>query len=139
MDQLKSDTTLNVDEETERRLIGDGHHSHAHGHGHEGHTHHHHDHEEHLPHDHDHDHDDLDLSAIKQNLRGTNIRLGKRRQLQEGLEYTYQVDMFLEIDVALCQANGETCSNGVDTNTMNYIDALFAGANTIYEVSMFFI
>ena len=86
--------------------------------------------------DYDHDHfDHLDLSDhdhhfdasktedaladLKHSLRGSDLRIGKRRRVQ-GLSYSYWVDVYVEIDYALCTDNGETCASGIGTNTINY-------------------
>ena len=118
-------------ESTERRLSHThDHHDHDHegGHVHTPHGHH--------DHTHDHDHSDIDLQSIKDGLRGSSIRLGKRRKLQASQDYNYQVDIFLEIDNELCVLNGESCPAGgsIGPATMNYVNSIFAGANTIYEV-----
>lgn len=99
----------------------------------------HHDHDDHdHSHQHEHDHsttDGIDLSDIKNELRNSNLRLGKRRELQTATRYKFQVDMYIEIDFDLCAKHGESCTNGVGPQTLNYINVLFAGANTVYEVS----
>ena len=88
-------------------------------------------------HHHEHEHsttDGIDISEIKNELRNSNLRLGKRRELQTATGYKFQVDMYIEIDFDLCARHGETCTNGVGPKTLNYINVLFAGANTVYEV-----
>jgi hypothetical protein len=101
-------------------------------------------------HDHDHDHsstssDGMNLSEIKNGQRNiSNLRrLGKRRELQTTttatatattMDYHFQVDMYIEVDFELCAKHGETCTNGVGPKTLNYINVLFAGANSVYEV-----
>ena len=94
------------------------HHSHSHNHGH----------------DELHDHgDSMDqaLSHIKENLRGSNIRFEKRRRLVGG-NYNYQVDLYIEVDQTLVNDNG-----GVfNPNTVNYVNLIVTGANTIFEVSV---
>jgi hypothetical protein len=47
------------------------------------------------------------------------LRIGKRRRVQ-GASYAYWVDVYVEIDFALCTRNGETCQTGIGTNTINY-------------------
>ena len=98
-----------------------------------------HDHDDHdHSHHHEHDHsttDGIDLTDIKNELRNANLRLGKRRELQTATGYKFQVDMYIEIDFDLCAKHGETCTNGVGPQTLNYINVLFAGANSVYEVS----
>ena len=130
MDHLPEKEDL---ESTERRLS----HTHDHhDHDHEGHIHTTpHDHHDHEGHTHTHDHSDIDLQSIKDGLRGSSIRLGKRRKLQAA-GYNYQVDIYLEIDNQLCVNNGESCPAGgsIPPNTMNYVNSIFAGANSVYEV-----
>ena len=137
----------NEEDATSRRHLLENetdHHHHDHDHDHHDHDHHNHSHAHGHSHSHGtHDHDRLDLDEITKSLRGSNIRLGKRRELQEPSDedYSYQVDMYIEIDPNLCANNGETCTpaSGAGVNTVNYINALFAGANAIYEVGMMFI
>ncbi|KAL7533144.1 hypothetical protein ACHAXR_005066, partial [Thalassiosira sp. AJA248-18] len=107
------------EEQISRHLLEDDHHGHHHHHHH---------------HEHD-DTDPLDLTEITQGLRGSSMRQqGKRRKLQEASGgYTYQVDIYMEIDFELCSKNGEDCLDGPGPLTMNYINLLFAGANNIYE------
>ena len=131
MDHLPEKEDL---ESTERRLSHT--HDHHHDHDHEGHVHTTpHDHHDHEGHTHTHDHSDIDLQSIKDGLRGSSIRLGKRRKLQAA-GYNYQVDIYLEIDNQLCVNNGESCPAGgsIPPNTMNYVNSIFAGANSVYEV-----
>jgi hypothetical protein len=47
------------------------------------------------------------------------LRIGKRRRVQ-GASYAYWVDVYVEIDYALCNDNGDTCATGIGTNTINY-------------------
>ena len=83
-------------------------------------------------HDHNHDHSDHDhthhfdpsntkdaLADLQHSLRGSELRIGKRRRMQ-GASYTYWVDVYVEIDFAFCTRNGETCQTGIGTNTINY-------------------
>jgi len=96
--------------------------------------HHHHEdssHNDHREHHHNHDMSDIDsaLSYIKDNLRGSSVRLGKRRKLQSGGSYSYQVDIYLEIDQQLVNDNGGI----LNPNTINYVNSIFTGANSIYE------
>ena len=54
------------------------------------------------------------------NNSSSNVRLGQRRRTQNML-YNYNVDIFLEIDQALCQLNNENCiRNGIGIKTLNY-------------------
>ncbi|KAL7464829.1 hypothetical protein ACHAXS_005152 [Conticribra weissflogii] len=69
------------------------------------------------------------FQGIKEGLRGSNIRLGKRRKLQTG-SYNYQVDIFIEIDQSLVTKTGSLA------NAIAYVDAIFTGANTIYETEI---
>jgi len=67
------------------------------------------------------------FEEIKRNLQGqgsnnssSNVRLGQRRRTQN-MSYNYNVDIFLEIDQALCQLNNENCiRNGIGIKTLNY-------------------
>ena len=112
-----------------------------HDHDHSDHRDHsdHHDH-----HDHHHDFDPLKteeaLTDLRRSLRGAEMCMGKRRRVeQQGAGYAYWVDMYIEIDRDLCARNGElaTCDAGtIGPNTINYVNALFVGANTIYEVGV---
>ena len=83
-------------------------------------------------HDHNHDHSDHDhthhfdpsntedaLADLQHSLRGSELRIGKRRRVQ-GASYAYWVDVYVEIDFAFCTRNGETCQTGIGTNTINY-------------------
>ena len=92
-------------------------------------------HDDHSQHNHYHershhlDGEDMEqaISHVRENLRGSDIRLGKRRRLAGG-SYNYQVDMYIEVDQALVNENG-----GVfNPNTINYVNSLVTGANTIY-------
>ena len=93
-------------------------------------------HHSHSSHDHDESHglkeDSMDqtLSHIRENLRGSNVQFEKRRRLAHGA-YSYQVDLYIEVDQTLVNDNG-----GVfNPNTINYVNAIVTGANTIFEVS----
>jgi len=66
------------------------------------------------------------FEEIKRNLQGqgsnnsSNVRLGQRRRTQN-MSYNYNVDIFLEIDQALCDLNNENCVlNGIGPKTLNY-------------------
>jgi hypothetical protein len=96
----------------------------------DNHNHFHHDNSDHDHHDHDHDHD-FDpsntkeaLADLQHSLRGSELRIGKRRRVQGG-SYNFCVDVYIEIDYALCNKNGETCANGIGPNTINYGESLF--------------
>jgi hypothetical protein len=86
--------------------------------GHDDHDHSAHDHQDHS-HDFDPSKTDDALANLKHSLRGSELRIGKRRRAQ-GVGYDYHVDVYVEIDFALCAANGETCANGIGTKTLNY-------------------
>lgn len=62
--------------------------------------------------------------------------MGKRRRnLADSSTATYQVDLYLEIDQALCDAVGDACKSSRPGETViNYINALVTGANSVYEV-----
>jgi len=71
------------------------------------------------------------------------VRFGKRRELQ-GAPYNYQVDLYLEVDCQLmCDVHRNTnagCSafatcpySSITQTTLDYINLVFTGANTIYE------
>jgi hypothetical protein len=79
-------------------------------------------------HDHsDHDHSnrfdpsstEMALSDLRHSLRGSELRIGKHRRVQNQA-FSYWVDIYVEIDRALCADNGETCANGIGPNTINY-------------------
>ena len=73
------------------------------------------------------------------------VQVGKRRHSNDDVQsstttttttappYTYWVDIYIEIDIQLCTANGETT---IGPKTLNYINALFVGANTIFETEI---
>ena len=116
---------------TTRHLV-----EHDHGHSHLHHDlsdHDHSDHDHSPDHDHsDHDHSDHDfdpsndnaLSHVQQGLRGSEMRIGKRRRVQGGSSsYAYWVDIYIEIDYELCNDNAELalCNAGtIGPNTINY-------------------
>ena len=106
-----------------RRLTDDGQQNHSsHHHGNNAH------------HDFDGQNIEQTLSHIKEKLHGSNIRLGERRRVQENDErgYSYTVDITFDVDGYLVDQNG-----GIfDPNTVEYINAIVTGANSIYEVSL---
>ena len=51
------------------------------------------------------------LADVQRSLRGSSMRLGKRRRLQAGGMYNYQVDIYVEIDQQLCIDTGDDCAN----------------------------
>ena len=112
---------VNAVEGVERFLFEDGQDD---DHDHFDHDHSDHDYSDHLDlSDHDHHFDasktEDALADLKHSLRGSDLRIGKRRRVQ-GLSYSYWVDVYVEIDYALCTDNGETCASGIGTNTINY-------------------
>ncbi len=80
--------------------------------------------------------DGIDLAKIMNNEENINLHTGKRRRLQSSYGYSFQVDVYIEIDFDLCNRHGESCWNGVGVKTLNYINVLFAGANSVYEVNI---
>ncbi|KAL9178483.1 hypothetical protein ACHAXT_001821 [Thalassiosira profunda] len=106
-----------------------------HDHGHatipEGHSHNNHN-EQHRHHDHSHHLEDTEdaLSHVRDGLRGSNVRLGERRRLEDGRDgYHYQIDLFVEVDKFLVDLNG-----GIfEPNTVDYVNTIVTGANAIYE------
>lgn len=102
--------------------------------------HHHHDHDDHDHHDHDHHHhhehglDGNDLPGsfenLRKSLRGADVsKIGKRRKLQDAnVNYSYQVDLYIEFDQKLIDNNG-----GKLANAYSYINSLVTMANQIYE------
>jgi len=59
------------------------------------------------------------LLDLQRSLRGSEMQYGERRRLQ-GASYSYWVDIYVEIDYDMCYRNGETCSDGIGPNTVNY-------------------
>ena len=119
-------------------------------HDHHGHSHLHHDHSDHDHSDHDHspDHDfdpsnDHALSHVQQGLRGSEMRIGKRRRVLQGgsnSSYAYWVDIYIEIDYELCNDNFELalCNAGtIGPNTINY-GTLFLFDNTYSPLRLLF-
>ena len=77
---------------------------------------------------HDHDHSDHHffpsniedtIADLQHSLRGSELRPGKRRRVQ-GESFAYWVDIYIEIDHALCTDNGETCTTTIGPKTVNY-------------------
>ena len=93
----------------------------------DNHDHFHHDHSDHDHDDDNHDHDrdfnpsntEEALADIQHSLRGSELHTGKRRRVQGG-SYAFWVDVYIEIDYALCSRNGETCATGIGPKTINY-------------------
>ena len=111
---------------TTRHLVE---HDHGHSHRHHDHSHDHSTHNQSPDHDHsDHDFDPSNnnaLSHVQQGLRGSEMRIGKRRRVLQGgsSSYTYWVDVYIEIDYELCNDNAELalCNAGtIGPNTINY-------------------
>ena len=98
------------------------------------------DHHDHSDHEHSHhftmSDTDRAIDDLKHSLKGLDMHIGKRRRMQTGASYSYWVDIYVEIDYLLCQRNGESCATGIGPNTVNYINALFVGANTIFETEI---
>lgn len=88
---------------------------------HEGHHH-----DDYHHHHHGTENSETALQDIKEGLRGSTVRMGKRRKLQTG-DYNYQVDVFIEIDQTLVTKTGSL------SNAIAYVNTIFTGANTIYE------
>lgn len=64
-------------------------------------------------------------------MRGADVKyIGKHRRLQ-GVDYTYQVDLYVEIDQTFI-----TRSGGTMTNAVNYVNALVTAANVAYEAEI---
>ena len=109
----------------ERRFLFEDGHDDNHDHFHHDHSDHDHD-----DHNHDHDHDfnpsntEEALADIQHSLRGSELHMGKRRRVQGG-SYAFWVDVYIEIDYALCSRNGETCATGIGPKTINYGEFLF--------------
>jgi hypothetical protein len=102
-----------------RNLETDDHHHHE-GHDHDHSRHHHHEHEK--------DEDIVSsINSMGKALRGSQVQMGKRRKLQSSGSYSYQVDLFIEIDTAFVNENG-----GLD-GAVDYVNAIFTAANTVYE------
>lgn len=81
--------------------------------------------------DHPHHHNEKINQAfayLSENLRGSKIQAGKRRKLQTTESYHYQVDLFVEVDQELENANDST------EKMIEYVNAIITGANTIFEV-----
>ena len=97
------------------------------------------DHHDHSDHEHTHHFSmsdtDKAIADLKHSLHGLDVHIGKRRRMT-GASYSYWVDIYVEIDYLLCQRNGESCANGIGPDTVNYINALFVGANTIFETEI---
>jgi hypothetical protein len=93
----------------ERRSLSEGYHDEDHHHSHHDHS------------DHEFDPSNIKdtLADLKHSLRGSELRIGKRRRVQGG-SFAFWVDIYIEIDHALCNANGETCATGIGPKTVNY-------------------
>ena len=59
------------------------------------------------------------IADLQHSLRGSELRLEKRRRVQ-GESFAYWVDIYIEIDHALCTDNGETCTTTIGPKTVNY-------------------
>ena len=80
-------------------------------------------------HHHDHHHFENDLIAVGQSLRGSKGNLGRRLYFTDNYPkaYTYQVDLFIEIDQAFVDNHGSYQA------ALEYIDVLVSAASAIYE------
>ena len=68
------------------------------------------------------------MQSLSKQLRGTKINpLNKPRRLQSS-SYSYQVDLYMEIDNAFV-----TRSGGTMETALNYINSLVTAANVVYE------
>mmetsp|Transcript_21205 Transcript_21205/g.47339 ORF Transcript_21205/g.47339 Transcript_21205/m.47339 type:complete len:836 (+) Transcript_21205:1393-3900(+) len=78
---------------------------------------------------HHHHHGENDLFAVGQNLRGSKGNLGRRLYYTDNYPkaYTYQVDLFIEVDQAFVDNHGSYQA------ALEYIDVLFSAASAIYE------
>jgi hypothetical protein len=68
------------------------------------------------------------LAHVQHSLRGSEMRIGKRRRVQGTSRYSYWVDIYVEIDYELCNDNGESalCRAGtIGPNTINYGKSLY--------------
>ena len=86
-----------------------------------------HHHEEHAHHESDHSHAQQDFEEIRTSLRGSNVRFGGRRKLQTSSSYSYQVNMFIEIDQSFVNQSGG------QAGAIQYVNTLITAANTVYE------
>lgn len=67
------------------------------------------------------------LDHIRRGLGGSSgssstVQLGDSRQVTGAgtKPYTYEVDIYVEIDYYLCKLNNEDCLTGIGPNTLNY-------------------
>jgi hypothetical protein len=100
----------NADNIMVRRSLSDGVHDEDHDHSHHDHS------------DHHFDPSNIDdtIADLKRSLRGSELHLGKRRRVQ-GASFAHWVDIYIEIDPALCTANGEFCTTTtIGPRTVNY-------------------
>ena len=102
------------------------------------HAHHHHDHDHNHDHADDHDYDHHDDFFSKMNLLGdatdnVGVSFGKRRARELyptdsfPQKYTYEVDLYIEIDSYLVANNGNLAG------AVNYVNALISAISAIYE------
>ena len=98
-----------VDNIMERRSLIEGVHNEYHDHSHHEHS------------DHHFDPSNIEdtIADLQHSLRGSELRLGKRRRVQ-GASFAHWVDMYIEIDPDLCTDNGETCTTTIGPKTVNY-------------------
>lgn len=110
-----------------RRLENDHEHSHQH--------------HEHSHDHHSHDHFHLDLSSSSESIFSQvsninpNILKNRRRLYQTDdfpLKWSYQVDLYIEVDTAMINARDPTDPVNMP-NTIDYINALITAASSVYE------
>ena len=106
---------------TTRHLVEHDHED-DHFHSHHDHSDHDHSHHDHSDHNFDPSNDNA-FSHVQHSLRGSEMRIGKRRRVQGSSSYAYWVDIYIEIDYDLCNDNAELalCNAGtIGPNTINY-------------------
>ena len=107
-------------------------HHHAHVDNHHAHSHH------HEQHDDNHEHKFSNLESLASNL-GLPIHLQNRRRTTYQTDnypslYSYQVDLYIEVDTAMIEArDAETYSGGNIENTIEYVGAIVTAVSAIYE------
>ncbi len=88
-----------------------------------GHYHHDENMEDHAPYD-----PEANFEEIRKSLRGSKINFGDRRKLQSGGEsYSYQVNMFIQVDQSFVNKSGG------QAGAIQYVNTLITAANTVYE------
>ena len=56
---------------------------------------------------------------MKKSLLGSELIIGQHRRVQ-GASYSFWVDIYVEIDFALCEKHGEACTTEVEPKTLFY-------------------